>query len=117
MSDDDLITLKQACETVFGGAFKVSTLRAEAERGRLTIYRIGKRDFTTRKDLNRMRDKCRVQREGHTSTSTQSGESGLSETDQVLSAQAAAKAAVQRLKDFSRATSDKSIGPSQVRTR
>jgi hypothetical protein len=43
--DNDTITLADAAQH-FG--FGVATLRAEAERGRLTLYKIGGRYFTTR---------------------------------------------------------------------
>lgn len=57
MSDEDPITLKRAAEQ-FG--FTVSTLRAEADRGRLNIYRIGKKLYTTPADVRRMVASCRV---------------------------------------------------------
>jgi hypothetical protein len=117
MSDDDLITLPQACESFFAGKIKVATLRAEAARGRLTLFRIGRRDFTTRRDLRRMVEKCRVEREAHTYTSTPKGAHGQSETEAVSSAQAAAKASVERLKLLSRNTSVTSIARPPALTR
>jgi Helix-turn-helix domain len=55
--DDDTITLKDAAK-LFG--FSVSTLRTEADRGRLTIYRIGNRYYTTPADIREMVNQCRV---------------------------------------------------------
>ena len=52
--DQDAITLKDAAQH-FG--FTVATLRAEAARGHLTIYKIGKRYYTTPSDI---RDMVRV---------------------------------------------------------
>lgn len=46
--DDDTITLKDAAEHF---KFSVYTLRTEADRGRLTIYKIGKRYYTTPADV------------------------------------------------------------------
>ena len=44
----DLLTLKEAAAR---SGLTVSTLRAEAARGRLDLFRIGKRDYTTPADL------------------------------------------------------------------
>jgi hypothetical protein len=57
MTDTDTITLKDAAGH-FG--FSVYTLRAEAGRGNLTIYKIGKRLYTTPADIRDMVSKCRV---------------------------------------------------------
>jgi hypothetical protein len=56
---NDAITLKDAAKN-FG--FSVSTLRTEADRGRLTIYRIGRRYYTTPADIREMVSQCRVDR-------------------------------------------------------
>jgi hypothetical protein len=117
MSDDDLITLPQACESFFAGKIKVATLRAEAARGRLTLFRIGRRDFTTRRDLRRMVEKCRVEREAHTYTSIPKDEHGRSETELALSAQESARMSVERLKLLSRNTSVTSIARPPAQTR
>jgi hypothetical protein len=59
--DDDLpLTLRDACEMFFAGAVTPCTLRAEALRGNLRIFRIGRRDFTTMADLRAMREQCCV---------------------------------------------------------
>jgi hypothetical protein len=59
--DDDLpLTLRDACEIYLGGAVTPCTLRAEALRGNLRIFRIGRRDFTTMADLRAMREQCCV---------------------------------------------------------
>jgi hypothetical protein len=49
--DNDTITLKDAAGH-FG--YTVSTLRAEAGRGRLVIYKIGKRLYTTPADIKKL---------------------------------------------------------------
>lgn len=59
-SDDEPMTLAEACETVFRGHIKPATLRAEAARGRLVIERIGRRDFVTRRAIKEMREQCRM---------------------------------------------------------
>ena len=53
-SDHDTITLKDAASH-FG--YTVSTLRAEADRGRLTIYKIGKQYRVKPKDVQAL-DRC-----------------------------------------------------------
>lgn len=111
--DDDTITLKDAASH-FG--YKVSTLRTEADRGRLTIYRIGNRYYTTPNDIREMVKKCRVDLKGRDFTLIQGASSGLSETDRVSSALAAANETVLRLKNSSRNTSGISTSQSrQVR--
>jgi hypothetical protein len=52
--DHDTITLRDAAKH-FG--FTVSTLRAEADRGRLALYRIGKRLYTTPADIRTCKEK------------------------------------------------------------
>lgn len=99
--DHDTITLKDAASH-FG--YTVSTLRAEADRGRLTIYKIGKRYYTTPADIRDMVQKCRVELKGHGFTLTRSVSSGSSETERALSARARAQETVTRLKNSSRNT-------------
>jgi hypothetical protein len=96
------MTLADAGE-YFG--FGVWTLRAEANRGNLTIYRIGKRDYTTPNDIKEMVAKCRVDQKGHVSTSFRRKDSGLSETDRASSALAAANEVALMLRNSSRNTS------------
>jgi hypothetical protein len=43
------------------GSITERSLRAEAKRGRLTVERIGNKDFTTLEAIERMRELCRVQ--------------------------------------------------------
>lgn len=105
VSDSDTITLKDAAQH-FG--FTVWTLKAEADRGRLTIYKIGKRYYTTPHDVKEMIQQCRVEQKGQGSISTRKGNSGLSETDRASSALAAASETALRLKNSSRTTLGKS---------
>lgn len=111
--DDDTITLKDAASHY---GYTVSTLRAEAGRGRLTIYKIGKRFYTTPADIKEMVKQCRVDQKGQGFTLIRGGNNGLSETDRVSSALAAANETVAKLKSSSRNTSATSTSPSrQVR--
>jgi hypothetical protein len=107
MADDSALTLKEAAAEY---GFTVSTLRAEHGRGRLKIYRIGKKDYTTPADIKDMVQQCRVDPRGRGFTLIRSGGSGSSETDRVSSALAAAKETAQALKRHSRNTSAISIG-------
>lgn len=104
--DDDTITLKDAASH-FG--FSVHTLRTEADRGRLTIYKIGRAYYTTPGDVKEMVRQCRVDQKARAYISIRSVGSSLSETERASSALAAARETAQRLKNSSRNTLGKSI--------
>lgn len=111
--EKDTITLKDAA-THFG--FTVSTLKAEAGRGRLTVYKIGRRYYTTPADVRAMVARCRVEPKVRDFTLTRNADNGSSETERASSALDAANATVLRLRNSSRNTSAKSIDRSrQVR--
>ena len=113
MTDDDPITLKDAAQH---HGFTVSTLKAEAARGRLTTYKIGKRLYTTPADIKEMVRQCRVERKAPGFTLILSESNGLSETDLALSAQVAARATADLLKRRLANTSPTSINQNrQVR--
>lgn len=95
------ITLRDAAQH-FG--FTVSTLRAEAGRGRLAIYKIGKRLYTTPADIREMVNQCRVEQKGRDFTLIRGEDSGSSGTDRASSALAAARETVLRLKNSSHST-------------
>ncbi len=92
------ITLAEACELYPRARLTVSTLRAEAGRGRLDIFRLGKRDYTTAAAMQEMIRRCQDAARLRASTSTESAVSGLSETDRASSAQAALSATVLKLR-------------------
>ncbi len=106
MSDDRAISLKEAAKEY---GFTLSTLRAEASRGRLTIYKIGRRHYTTAADISEMVRLCRVEQKGRDFTLIRNEEHGSSATARALSALAAAHETVLRLKSCSPPTSAKSI--------
>lgn len=111
--DNDPVTLKDAASH-FG--FTVSTLRAEASRDRLTIYKIGKRYYTTPADIKEMVKKCRVDQKGHGFTLIRNESSGSSGMERASYALAAANETALKLKNSSRNTSVTSTGQSrQVR--
>jgi hypothetical protein len=96
-AQDTPITLKEAC-ALYGNKFTVSTLRAEYSRGRLEIFRLGKRDYTTVQSMQEMISKCREEVRRRASTLTESGGNGLSETARASSALAALSQTVTALK-------------------
>jgi hypothetical protein len=54
MSADDPITLKEACKLFPRAHLTPSTLRAERDRRRLKVFRLGRRDYTTEADMRAM---------------------------------------------------------------
>jgi hypothetical protein len=88
-ADDDPIPLADACALFPQARLTVSTLRAEAARGRLKIFRLGRRDYTTRRDMQEMIARCRDADSRHGSTWMRDAANGLSETDRISSARAA----------------------------
>jgi hypothetical protein len=89
------LTLKEAAAAY---DYTVSTLRAEAGRGRLRIFRIGRRDYTMPGDVEEMIRLCRAEDHRHACTSTKQEASGLFETERRASAQAALSLTMQELK-------------------
>lgn len=105
--DERPITLREAGELY---RLKVSTLRAEASRGRLDIFRLGKRDYTTLSAMREMVRKCQDAARLRASTSTPDVGNGLSETERLSSAQAALRTTVTALKRGLPRISGKSTG-------
>lgn len=105
-ADDDTITLRDAAKH-FG--FSVYTLRTEAERGRLTIYKIGKRYYTTPADVKEMVRQCRVEQKARDFTLIRSASSTPSEMERASSALAAARESAEKLKNSLRSTLGKNI--------
>ena len=73
----------------FRDTITAATLRAEAQRGNLGTYKIGRTIFTTLDDIEEMKKRCRVRQKDPGSSSTADGSSSLSETDQSSAALAA----------------------------
>lgn len=95
-ADDDPITLAEACKLFPRAKLTVSTLRAEADRERLEIFRLGKRDYTTLRSMREMVRRC--QAEDHRRRYTSMREVNGSSTERLASAQAALNQTVQALK-------------------
>jgi hypothetical protein len=59
IDDNTPLRLAEAAETAFpDGGVTAATLRREWKRGKLVVYRIGNKDFTTLGDIARMREQC-----------------------------------------------------------
>jgi hypothetical protein len=106
IADSDTITLKDAAQH-FG--FTVCTLRAEARRGKLVLYKVGKRYYTTPGDVKEMVRQCRVEPKVRDFTLIRSASNWSSETERASSALAAANETALKLKNSSRNTLGKSI--------
>ena len=96
--ENEPITLVEACEIFSRAKLTISTLRAEADRGHLDIFRLGKRDYTTLRSMREMVSKCQEESRRRGSTSTRNAANGSSEMAQASSAQAALKQTVTALK-------------------
>jgi hypothetical protein len=112
--DERPLTLREAADLY---QLKVSTLRAEAARGRLDIFRLGKRDYTTLESLRAMVRKCRDADPRRASTSTQDASNGLSATERASSARAALNQTVVALKGGLPNISGRNTGRRPGRTR
>ena len=99
--DNKAISLAEAAEK-FG--YPLSTLRLEERRGNLTVYKLGRKFYTTPNDIQEMVRRCRVVRKVPDFISIPSGANGQSETDRASSALAAANETVRMLKNTSRNT-------------
>jgi hypothetical protein len=58
-SQDEPITLAEACQLFSRAKLTPSTLRAERDRGRLDIFKLGRRDHVTIGDMYDLVRKCR----------------------------------------------------------
>ncbi|KZM46962.1 hypothetical protein OA90_26595 [Labrenzia sp. OB1] len=108
--EDTPITLAEACKVLFRGAIKPATLKAEAERGKLVLEKIGRAYFTTPKAIREMREQCRVQEkpQGSHLEKTHQENNGSSGTGQNTFAQAALNQTLKELKSGSKNTLRKS---------
>ena len=114
--DDDPIPLREALSLFPKAKLTLSTLRAEAERGRLDIFRLGKRDYTTAKSMREMIRKCQESAGRRDSISTHDAINGSSEMVRASSAQAALNQTVAALKAGLPRISGKSTSRNGVRT-
>lgn len=76
--EDELLTLKDACEIFFRGKVTVATLKAEHARGNLDMSKIGRSYWTTIAKLKEMEEKCRVEAPARASGTTKAVRPGQS---------------------------------------
>jgi hypothetical protein len=98
-ADDDPLPLAEACALYPQSRLTVSTLRAEAARGRLAVFRLGRRDYTTRLDMQEMFKRCRAEDYRRASTTTRPAATGLSATAEHSSALASLTASLPKRKE------------------
>ncbi|WP_145927819.1 hypothetical protein [Bradyrhizobium neotropicale] len=58
---DRPLSLKQVCELIFNNTISIATLKAEHRRGNLELFKIGRQYFTTRRHIEALVEKCRLQ--------------------------------------------------------
>jgi hypothetical protein len=95
---DTLLTLDEIAQGFFRGTITKATLRAEIRRGNLTAYRVGRRDFTTIRDVRDMVERCRVEKHPPASISIDPVAHGQSGTAEMSSAQDALNETLKVLK-------------------
>jgi hypothetical protein len=110
MKDDDPIALATAAAD-FG--VPKGVLKANGIAGKLKIYKLGTRYYTTPNAVREWVESCLVEAKAPASISIRRARSGSSETDRASSALAAARATVARLKASSRNTSAQSTAPNR----
>ncbi len=108
------LSLDEAAAVLLRGLVKASTLRAAADRGELTVERLGRRIVTTPAAIEAWRERCRDQPKARDCISGRRGApavspNGLSETDEAKLALAAAMATAEALSKGSLPISPKNI--------
>ena len=98
MRDDQPIPLVEACKLFPRAKLTVSTLRVERDRGRLTTFKMGRREYTTKRDMEELVRRCREEGYRRDCISMTPEASGSSEMERVSSAQAALSTTVTALK-------------------
>jgi hypothetical protein len=106
------LRLSEAVKLAFPhGGMTVSGLRRERDHGRLAVFKIAGKDFTTLADIGRMMELCRSEAKGPDCGLSQGDRSetrapcGSSATAQTNTALALARAKVSKLKERSPTTS------------
>jgi len=108
MRDKPLPELIRLSEAAAELGLKVSSLRTEIRKGRLTPVEIAGRFYLTRESLGEMIKACRVKPKDHDSISNATEtvtDGGSFATGDLSVAQAAARQSIERLKKLSRPTS------------
>src|SRR5262249_49072357 len=111
MDDEQPIPLADACKLYPRARLTVSTLRAEAARGRLDIFRLVRRVSAARLARRERTDKCQEAARPGPSTSIQPAVIGLSATARASSALDSANTTVSELRSASLNTSARNGSP------
>lgn len=106
---DTPFSLREAAQTLLRGVVTASTLKAAAERGELTVERLGRKIVVTPKAIEEWRELCRAPAREPGFGSDQNAktaaknnpQSGSLETGAILKARNAALATVKALKEGS----------------
>ncbi|MCJ8509523.1 excisionase [Rhizobium lemnae] len=107
VAPDQPIRLAVAAKLAFpDGSMTASGLRCEFKKGNLAVELIANKQYTTLNSINEMRAKCRENQKARASTGesrAQAGlDNGLSSTERLSAAQAAASMIAQKLKSHSK---------------
>ena len=105
MNDDDLITLKDASEVIFGGRISPATLKDQWRRGNLDLSKIGRSYFASVADFKGLKIKCLADRPARASGSIRKEEPGLSSTVESAAARDSLIMKLDKLKSHSGSTS------------
>jgi hypothetical protein len=108
MNDDDLITLKDASQIVFGGKVSPATLIDQWKRGNLELSKIGRSYFASVADFKGLKTKCLADRPARASGSIKREEPGQSSTVEAAAARDSLLAKLDKLKSSSGTTSRRS---------
>jgi hypothetical protein len=122
IADDAPLRLGVAAALAYpDGSMTASGLRREAKRGRLVIERTAGKDYTTLRNIEHMRERCRVEAGGLVSgcaepntiglDNSHTPQSGSLKTVPTGKARDAALMIVERLRQHSPLTSPRSISP------
>lgn len=98
LADDDLITLKDASEIVFGGRVSPATLKDQWRRGNLDLSKIGRSYFASVADFKGLKTKCLADRPARASGSIRKEEPGLSSTVEAVAARDSLLMSIDKLK-------------------
>jgi hypothetical protein len=117
MNDDDLITLKDASEIVFGGRISITTLKDQWRRGNLELSKIGRSYFASVADFKGLKTKCLVEAPALASGSIRREEPGLSLTVEAVAARDSLMTKLEGLRKSSGNTSRRSTSSKTVQRR
>jgi hypothetical protein len=116
-ADDDLITLKDASEVIFGGRVSPATLKDQWRRGNLDLSKIGRSYFASVADFKGLKTKCLADRPARVSGSIRNEELGLSSTVEAAAARDSLMMKLSSLKKPSGNTSRRSTSSKTAQRR